>query len=648
MIKSKLGKLLLEQNLITQKQLNEALSLQESTKKRVGELLIDLQFVSEEAIARAVVSQTSFAIVRLDNTSVSSEALDLVSREIALKYSCIPLKIEDKKLTVAMSDPLKYSDVQDLQNITGHYIDPVFATKQNIAHSIERFYKLSDSDIALQMRDDDEDLREQLTEDETEDLDLEEEEMEAPIIKMEKLILTEAIRSHSSDIHIEPQIDFVQVRNRIDGSLKNVMRVPKWMQNALISRFKIMGKMDLAEKRVPQDGKRKFKVGEVEIDMRVSTLPTKNGEKIVIRILEKNKKMLCLEGLGLYHKSLAQIKSLIYNPQGIILVVGPTGSGKTTTLYSILNMLKAETVNIITIEDPIEYELEGINQVQVHEKAGLTFAKTLRSVLRQDPDIILLGEIRDSETAEIAFRAAMTGHLVLSTLHTPDTTGSLNRIFDLGITPAVASEALLGIVAQRLVRLNCEYCKEVYEPSEEIINRVKIGDGNGNEYYKGKGCEHCHDTGYSGRMGIYEVMSVDSKIREVISRQQDSYVIRRMAIGNGMMSLANYAMQQTVNGKITVEEFCKIAYDSRTEQLTLCSHCKKYLEPDFKVCPYCEHVSSHTCKSCSRDINTDWVVCPYCGQKNTSFMEGPKDGLGELKETTEKSLIKLDKKKKKT
>ncbi|MBA4394606.1 MAG: secretion system protein E, partial [Desulfobacca sp.] len=436
-----------------------------------------------------------------------------------------------------------------------------------------------------------------------------------PVIRMQNMIIDEALKNGVSDIHIEPRAKYVQIRNRIDGWLMDTIQVPKWMQESLLSRLKILANMDISEKRLPQDASFSVKKDKEVIDLRVSTLPTKYGEKIVLRILDKGRSLLSLDELGLYPKQKTLIRSLIEKPQGLILIVGPTGSGKTTTLYSMINTINIEDLNVVTIEDPIEYELEGINQVQINEKAGLTFASTLRSVLRQDPDVILVGEIRDQETAAIAFRAAFTGHLVLSTLHTNDTVSTITRLIDIGIEPYIIASTLLAVISQRLLRRNCPHCREPYTPTAEALSKFpntktqKSSVG----FSRGKGCSFCNFKGYQGREGFYEVMTINSKIREAITQKASEQTLRKLAVEQGMIPLINEGFRRANKGLVSLEEVIRVIATTQ-ESLTSCSNCGESVDPDFLVCPYCRTGLSRRCSYCSRSLQSDWTICPYCGK----------------------------------
>lgn len=594
-MKKKLGTVLIENRFISHEILKEVLEKQKKYKKRLGDLLIELGYITEDILAQALSLQHSFPLVPLSNTLPEPRALSLIPRSIALKYLCFPLSVDGKKLILSMADPLNYHSIEDITFLTGCDVIPVVSKKSEILTSINRFYGI---------------------EEEMAEISEKEQKMLNPVIRMEKLILEDAIVQGASDIHIEPRQNFLSVRYRVDGLLEEVMQVPSWMQSALISRIKVDAKMDIAERRLPQDGKMTEKIKGRDVDLRISTLPTHLGEKIAIRILDKSRKLLLLDDLGLSPREYIDFQSFIKRRDGIILLVGPTGSGKTTTLYALINeILKGEALNIVTIEDPIEYEFKGVNQVQIHEKAGLTFASFLRSVLRQDPNVIMVGEIRDKETADIAFKAAMTGHLVLSTVHTYDTAATITRLIDLGVEPYLIGSSLIGVVAQRLVRLNCPYCKEPYNPESETLQSLNIPETYKGGFYRGRGCEQCNEKGYKGRTGIFEIMKVDKTMKELISAKEKEHTIRKTLLNNGISSLKEKAINKAMEGTITIEEALRTTYNESMVGYRLCSSCKKRVEEDFSTCPYCGNTLQVECPSCKRRLQTDWVYCPFCRER---------------------------------
>jgi type IV pilus assembly protein PilB len=442
----------------------------------------------------------------------------------------------------------------------------------------------------------------------------------APIVDLVDLIVRSAIRSHASDVHIEPLEKGVLVRHRLDGLLKEVMDLPKWVHEGLIARLKIMGGMDIAEKRLPQDGRIRINTEEgTEVDFRVSTLRTLFGEKVVLRVLDHRKGVPPLEELGFSAASLEELRFFLRHQHGMILVVGPTGSGKTTTLCSALTSLRTENSNIITIEDPVEYQLAGINQTQINDKIKLTFASALRSILRQDPDVILVGEIRDNETARIAMQAAQTGHLVLSTLHTDDAPSTVTRLTDIGVEPFVTGSALIGVVAQRLVRRLCMSCRRQYTPEADVLRSLNITEAEAGSmpFFKAVGCDQCNHTGYRGRLGIYEVMRVTEKLRRLISQKVSEDVLREAAIAGGMLSLGEDGLAKVKSGFTTAEDLLRVVTEVR-EMRTLCPGCSSAVAVDFMACPNCGKRLSGGCPTCGRALQAGWNFCPYCARNTES------------------------------
>jgi type IV pilus assembly protein PilB len=455
----------------------------------------------------------------------------------------------------------------------------------------------------------------------------------APIVDLVDLVVRSAIRSHASDVHIEPLEKGVLIRHRLDGLLKEVMDLPKWVHEGLIARLKIMGGMDIAEKRLPQDGRIRVSTEDgTEVDFRMSTLRTLFGEKVVLRVLDHRKGVPPLEELGFSAGSLEELRHFLRHQHGMILVVGPTGSGKTTTLCSALTSLKTENSNIITIEDPVEYQMPGINQTQINDKIKLTFASALRSILRQDPDVILVGEIRDHETAKIAMQAAQTGHLVLSTLHTDDAPSTITRLTDIGVEPFVTGSALIGVVAQRLVRRLCMSCRRQYTPEADILHSLNISEAEAGSlpFYKATGCDQCNHTGYRGRVGIYEVMKVTEKLRRMISQRGSEDALREAALSGGMFSLGEDGLAKVKSGITTAEELLRVVTEVR-EMRTLCPGCGSAVAVDFMACPECGKRLSGGCPTCGRSLQPGWNFCPYCAH-TTEAKRGKKLKERELRE----------------
>ncbi|PYR37632.1 MAG: hypothetical protein DMF93_17605, partial [Acidobacteria bacterium] len=452
----------------------------------------------------------------------------------------------------------------------------------------------------------------------------------APIIDLVDLVVKSAIKSRASDIHVEPMEKGVLIRHRLDGLLKEVMDLPKWVHEGLIARLKIMAGMDIAEKRLPQDGRLRSTAEDgTDVDFRVSTLRTLFGEKVVMRVLDHRKGVPALEEIGLSATALEELRGFLRHQHGMILVVGPTGSGKTTTLSSSIRGVQSEKTNIITIEDPIEYQIPGVNQTQINDKIKLTFASALRSILRQDPDVILLGEIRDGETAKIAMQAAQTGHLVLSTLHTDDAPSVVTRLADIGAEPFVIASALVGVVAQRLVRRLCVHCRRQYTPPADVLRSMNISDGDAASipFYKAIGCDHCNHTGYRGRIGIYEVMRVTDKVRRLIAARATEDQIRDTAIAGGMVTLGEDGLAKVKSGVTTPEELLRVVTEVR-EMRTLCGQCGAAVGVDFNACPNCGKRLGGGCPHCGRALQPGWNFCPYCA-RSTAEPKKPQKRLRE-------------------
>ncbi len=566
--------MLVSSGLITSSQLNEALELQRTSGGKLGQLLVHKKFIEERKLLEFLSKQFGIEFVDLRSVQIDPDVLKIIPENIARRYGLVAVGKADNKLKVAMEDPLNIVVLDDLKMMTGFDIKPVFGAESDISEAIDRNYGTKTSQDAL------DDILKKTTEGTTE-VSLVEEDADkggggdlislneteaAPIVKMVNLIISSAIKAHASDIHIEPTYKETKVRFRIDGVLHTQPSPPKKFHNAIVSRLKIMSTLDISERRLPQDGRTKLKIDDREIDLRVSVLPCGPGEKVVMRILDSSGLKLKLEDMGMEPENLAIFSKCIKAPHGINLVTGPTGSGKSTTLYSALATLNEPDVNIVTIEDPIEYQLEGINQVGVNADVGLTFSAGLRSFLRQDPDIIMVGEIRDFETMSIAINAAMTGHLVFSTLHTNDAPGAITRIGMMGVEPFLTSSTLLMVVAQRLVRGICKNCKETYEVTPDLLvslgvpkplldNSIKNGKI---ILSRGRGCEVCANTGYKGRMGIHEILEVNDAIRALIIEKAHASRIKETARKNGMITLRESALRKLFAGMTTVEEVIRV------------------------------------------------------------------------------------------
>ena len=561
----RLGELLTKASLITQDQLKEALKMQKETGGKLGETLIKLGFVSEEDITECLSQQFGVPSINLAHFEIDGGVIKLIPADVARKYNILPVNKTGATITIAMADPTNVFAMDDIKFMTGYNVEPVVASELGIKAAIDNYYGTTSS---LELKKVMEDLQQSESADlevleEEEELDIEalqDSAEEAPVVKLVNLILTDAIKRGASDIHIEPYEKEFRVRFRVDGTLYEIMNPPLKLRDAMTSRLKILAKLDISEKRLPQDGRIKLKMKlndkNKELDFRVSVLPTLFGEKIVMRLLDKDNLRLDMTKLGFEPESLVKFEEAIFKPWGMVLVTGPTGSGKTNTLYSALAKVNSPEVNIMTAEDPVEFNLPGINQVQMKEAIGLNFAATLRSFLRQDPNIILVGEIRDFETAEIAIKAALTGHLVLSTLHTNDAPSTINRLMNMGIEPFLVATSVQLIVAQRLARRICSNCKEPVEMAAvALMNLGYKKDEIGTfTVYKGRGCEKCNNTGYKGRVALIEVMAIDDDIRELILSGGTAIDIKRKAAESGMISLRRSGLIKIKDGVTTIEE----------------------------------------------------------------------------------------------
>jgi type IV pilus assembly protein PilB len=613
-VRRKLGELLVETGLLEGDKLTEALGVQKDSGKRLGQILIEMNLVSEEEMAFALAMQLKIPYVDLSNYEIPANVIETIPEEVSRKFFCIPISLKNSILDVAMADPLDLNMMKDLQFITGYSIQPAISTTSQIAEVIQKHYhpektlnEVANEFVGEELMEflPDQEIREE-EEDQPEDM------KDSPFVKMVDLIIKNAIKKGASDVHIEAQENQVRVRNRIDGVLQDSIKLPKWTQPIIISRIKVLGGMDISEKRLPQDGRIKVRAKNISVDLRVSTLPTYYGEKAVIRILNKQESFLTLKELGFSGKNLTIIQNFIAQPQGMILITGPTGSGKTSTLYACMQAVKSDELNIVTVEDPVEFELAGINQVQINEKVGLTFPYVLRSILRQDPNVIMIGEIRDVDTAEIALQASLTGHLVLSTLHTNDAPSAVTRLIDIGLAPYMIASSVVGVVAQRLVRMICPECKEEYVPNPELLSRLGLDhQALPFKFYRGAGCSKCGNLGLKGRTVIEEVMVMSRKVRELTQTSASSDEVREAAMATGMTTLGISGLNKIEKGITTIDEVLK-AVQQKEELTTICPYCGRGVSLDFKDCPYCKKPLVPTCASCERIVQPEWVVCPYC------------------------------------
>jgi type IV pilus assembly protein PilB len=557
----RLGELLVTKGFINQKQLDEALHEQKMSGNKLGSSLVKLGFISEKNLVAFLSKHYGVPAIDLTEAEIDPEAIKMIPMDVVFKYQIIPIKRVGSTLRVAMCDPSNILAIDDIKFLTSCHVEVFVSSESAVKSGIDKYYD-SSSSVADIMGSITEEEKIELME-ESEEVDLNELQAaseDAPVVKLVNFILNEAIKRRASDIHIEPYEKVFRVRMRLDGVLSEFMKPPMRLKNAIISRVKIMSKMDIAERRLPQDGRIKMKLGkDREMDFRVSVLPTLFGEKVVLRLLDKENLQLDMTKLGFEEKPLTDFKEAIHKPYGMVLVTGPTGSGKTTTLYSALAELNQISENISTAEDPVEFNLMGINQVQVHEEIGLNFASCLRSFLRQDPDIIMVGEIRDFETAEIAIKAALTGHLVLSTLHTNDAPSTINRLLNMGIEPFLVASSVNLILAQRLARVICESCKEPVQTSHQMLVNLGVPPDEMQELqcYAGRGCSKCNNTGFKGRIALYEVMPVREDIRELILQGAAATEIKKEAMRLGMKTLRQSALAKLKEGMTTVEEVLK-------------------------------------------------------------------------------------------
>ncbi len=617
--KRKLGDLLVEIGLLPSEKLSEALSVQRQTGKRLGQVLMELDIISEDEMAFALAMQLKIPFIDLSSYQLQEGVVQCIPEEVSRKFLCIPIALKDNVLDVAMADPLDLNMIKDLQFVTGYNIQPAISTPAQILDALQKHYhpERTIGEVADELGE--EELMEFLPEERIDEEEAESESLDvgqnSPFVKMVDLIIKNAIKKGASDVHIEAQENQVRVRNRVDGVLQDSIKLPRWTQPIIISRIKVLGGMDISERRLPQDGRIRVRSKNVSVDLRVSTLPTYYGEKAVIRILNKESSFLSLDDLGFSDKNLEIINKFIRQPQGMLLITGPTGSGKTSTLYGCMRKIQSVAVNIVTVEDPVEYELAGINQVQINEKVGLTFPYVLRSILRQDPNVIMIGEIRDVDTAEIALQSALTGHLVLSTLHTNDAPSAVTRLVDIGMPPYMIASSLMGVIAQRLVRIICPDCKEEYLPKPDLLDRLSLNKKDlPFKFFKGAGCSSCGNSGYKGRTVIEEVMVMGRKIRDLVQSGATADEVRDAALATGMTTLGISGLRKIEAGITTIDEVLQ-AVQEKEELTTVCPHCGKDVSLDFRDCPYCNKTMVPVCTSCQHILQPDWVICPYCKQE---------------------------------
>ncbi len=639
--KKRFGELLVDAGLITSAELHQAMERQRLTGKRIGESLISLKIVSEFDIAKTLSDQLKIEYIELKPDDVQAEAIAEVPHTVAIKYNCIPIKKDAGFLTVAMVDPLDYDSMKDIGFHCNLEVKPVVSTRTEILEAIKYYYKLDESiEDMIRAASSDTDFFDgekieiaPLATDapvlRTDDLKQKSE--TAPIVRLFNLIFVMAMKARASDIHLDPHKDKLSVRYRVDGVLITDRYLQRELQAGLVSRIKILASLDISERRLPQDGAIRVKYNNRSIDLRVSTLPAHYGEKVVIRILDQSASPPGMEGIGLTGENLKKMTQFLKKRQGILLVTGPTGSGKSSTLYSFINQIRSEKLNIMTVEDPIEYDIDGLNQIQVKPEIGLTFANCLRSILRQDPNVIMLGEIRDLETAEIAFRAAMTGHLVISTVHTNTAISTVTRLIDMGIPKYLVSSVIIGVVGQRLVRTICKRCRvEVRHPEAdtEKPGRKTVKGENRNAVdaektgpFRGEGCLSCNHTGFFGRIGIFEILPFESTIKEAVLMGGSEEEVKKAALKQGYKSMGDDGLEKVRLGETTLEEVHRVI-DIQDEIPLLCPGCQKSIHADFIVCPHCKYDIQLSCPGCRKHLQPDWLACPYCGDESHGALKG--------------------------
>ena len=653
LIKKEIGELLVDNGLITADELKLVQQERLKTGEPISLILSRLGLANEKHLKSALEVQFGVNYVSLTKVSPASDCLQLLPEKVMRQHQVVPITQEDNKLTIAMVNPNNLLALDDIKyRLRGVQIQPTVCTEDDFQHFMETIYadqqeELTDEYEERQVEtfiESEVDLSEiaiaQETEEDINDLDLAKQAQDAPIVQLANQILAKAIKRQCSDIHVEPQDKKITVRYRVDGVLFKDRTLPKAVLAALVSRYKIMADLDIAERRLPQDGRIRVRFSGRDIDFRVSTIPTKHGEKVVMRQLDKSNTNLGLDNLISEPDALEIIREMISRPYGIVFVTGPTGSGKTTSLYSALAERNTAEVNICTAEDPIEYEMNGITQVQVLREKGLDFARILRHFLRQDPDIILVGETRDRETAKIAVEAALTGHLVFTTLHTNDAPGAITRLAEMEVDPYLIASASIGVIAQRLVRRICEECKEPYVPDPSTLKYLglieniedKLTDSMLSYYsievntmgepifHKGTGCEACSNTGYKSRIGVFEIMKINDDIRELIGKGAPTAKIRLTAKQSGMMPLKDYSLRLVGQGLTTADEVVRVTLTDTSGDDKLCSKCRNPISDDFVKCPFCQHELKVSCKKCGTLQNEGWTSCPKCGHHQSEEM----------------------------
>ena len=614
-VRRRLGEVLISEGLLTDEQLRQALAAQQdtppgATRKKLGITVIELGMATERQVAEALATALGLRLVDLGRTPVSPENVRLLPRAVAERSGVMVLDRDGTKLTVATSDPTNVFALDDVKLYTGaSELTVVVATDSQIREHLSRAWSLSEDGSGVAS------MFEGLEVETVEDLDTSAQGVDAaPIVRLVDVVLADAVRARASDVHVEPQAGDLRIRYRVDGLLRDVMTIPKNATAAAVSRIKIVSGLDIAERRRPQDGRAKLTVDGATVEARISTLPTLHGEKVVIRILPRAENVPLLTRTGLTPAQLELLGSALTQSQGLILITGPTGSGKTNTLYASIQQVSTPDRNIVTLEDPVEVQVAGITQVQVHERSGMTFARGLRSVLRQDPDIVLVGEVRDQETGELALQASLTGHLVLTTLHTNDAVSAITRLVDMGVEPFLVASSLTLVVAQRLVRRPCSECSAEYVPAPRTLALLGIAEVDlaGATPRRGKGCVDCGGTGYRGRTGVFEVLPVNAAMRKVLLSTPTEAAIGAAAREHGMLTLRASALAAAHRGETTYEEVLRATHVD-TVSGPLCPTCARALADDMVCCPWDGAlVTSDACLSCDKQLEADWSTCPWC------------------------------------
>lgn len=618
----RIGDVLVEAGLISPEIVEAALRHQRASedasgrRQRLGAVLVDMGVITEDGLAHALSMQLGIPFVDLSAVAVDPALIQLIPRKLAERFSVVPVDRTDEGILVAMADPTDVVALDDIRvTARAGAVRPAVAPAGEIQEAIIRFYAIDAATVDVVSRLGTAADVEVVTLNEESVEDLEASSQTAPVVRLANAILADGVRARATDVHIEPQQVDVKVRYRIDGLLREVMTLPKTVHAALVSRLKIMTSMDISERRRPQDGRGRVTIEGRDVSLRVSTIPTMRGEKVVLRLLRQGQETVLLEDTGLTKDQLAALTEAIRQSQGFILFTGPTGSGKTTSMYAALLEKRSDEVNIVTLEDPIEYQVPGISQMQIDDKTGLTFARGLRSVLRQDPNVIMVGEIRDVETAHIALQSAMTGHLVFSTVHTNDAVSAVTRLVDMGVETFLVASALTLVVAQRLVRVICPHCKEPAEPAPVALERLGLPANalDGVELFRGAGCDRCGYTGFLGRTGIYEVLPVGRQLREQINAQASEAVLTASARAAGVRPLLDAGIQKVREGITTLDEVLREVQVEQTQSKPQCPSCRQEIDPSFVVCPYCQfNLGPSTCPSCGKHVDADWRICPYC------------------------------------